>query len=610
MESIFLAVINMSLTASYIIPFVLLARLLLQKAPKIYSYSLWSVVLFRLLCPFSLESALSLLPEEAEPITRSTLIAQNPEISTGIPIIDQSINPILPTAPPSEIGNSVNPLQIWTFVAQMLWGFGAVLMLLVASVSLLRLKKKLRVSKEIDKGVFLADDITSPFVFGVISPKIYLPSTINEEEIPLILAHERFHLKRFDHVTRLLSFVALTLHWFNPLVWISYYLSEKDMETSCDEGVLREKSLGERGDYATALLKFTGRRTSLTPLAFSENDTKGRVKNIMKMKKYKMYSLVLPTILVFGLIFGFSTNQKEDFTIPRQIADLSVAEICYKIGNAVGVKGSDLKISAYEDFPLSLNENFEIEDNGLKRFYYFDDSQYKSRQLLLFHEKGEGDFFITDGYDWTEQGDSVYSFTYYFEALKYLPQDEILALSPIDVTGFSIYLDGDVFAYEPQEREIYYTENGMETLDSWLIPLVIQPYRGDGFGYSQDLIYAYYAPSGVAESNGDSTDGNVALKDDLDETEVNLSYYARRIDETYEIEEGTFTHNGKTYPYQVTATGLMEEGGWELVVYTSDPEISFSEIIMGGVGLSSSTYDYEYFQSRAVLISSLDAGNS
>ncbi|MFI3255078.1 MAG: M56 family metallopeptidase [Eubacteriales bacterium] len=310
MENVFLAVLNMSLTASYIIPFVLLARMLLQKVPKIYSYSLWSVVLFRLLCPFSLESAISLLPEEAEPITRSTLIAQNPEISTGIPIIDQSINPILPPAPPPETGNSVNPLQIWTFVAQMLWGFGIVLMLLVASVSLLLLKKKLRVSKELEKGVFLADDITSPFVFGVISPKIYLPSSINEEEIPLILAHERFHLKRFDHITRLLSFVALTLHWFNPLVWISYYLSEKDMETSCDEGVLREKSLGERGDYATALLKFTGRRTSLTPLAFSENDTKGRVKNIMKMKKTKLWVSGLACMLVVGLVVGFATNRE------------------------------------------------------------------------------------------------------------------------------------------------------------------------------------------------------------------------------------------------------------------------------------------------------------
>ncbi|MFI3254210.1 MAG: M56 family metallopeptidase [Eubacteriales bacterium] len=336
MENVFLAVLNMSLTASYIIPFVVLARLLLKKVPKIYSYSLWSVVLFRLLCPFSLESALSLLPEEADIQhfgTRSTLIAQNPEISTGIPTIDQSINPdfneILPTAPPPETGNSVNPLQIWTFVAQMLWGFGIVLMLLVASVSLLRLKKKLRVSKEVEKGVFFADDIRSPFVFGVISPKIYLPSTINEEEIPLILAHERFHLKRFDHVTRLLSFIALTLHWFNPLVWISYYLSEKDMETSCDEGVLREKSLGERGDYATALLKFTDRRSSLTPLAFSENDTKGRVKNIMKMKKTKLWVSGLACVLVVGLVVGFSTNSSKNLSEELQTYVVGDLELRY-----------------------------------------------------------------------------------------------------------------------------------------------------------------------------------------------------------------------------------------------------------------------------------------
>ncbi|MFI3253612.1 MAG: M56 family metallopeptidase [Eubacteriales bacterium] len=280
-------------------------------------YRLWShfftclcsVVLFRLLCPFSLESALSLLPKEEKPITTNSFITEKIEIQGEIPTNVQGVSPDLsenlPTVHSAEVENNHN----YTYVAQLLWIFGIIVMLLVTSVSLLRLKKKLRLSKEVDKGVFFADDIRSPFVFGVISPKIHLPSTINEEEIPLILAHERLHLKRFDHVTRLLSFVALTLHWFNPLAWISYYLSEKDMETSCDEGVLREKSLGERGDYATALLKFTGRRTRLTPLAFSENDTKGRVKNIIQMKKTKLWVSGLTGILMAVLIVGFATNK-------------------------------------------------------------------------------------------------------------------------------------------------------------------------------------------------------------------------------------------------------------------------------------------------------------
>ena len=225
LDNLFLQILNMSYTASIVILFVLAARLLLKKAPKIFSYALWSVVLFRLVCPFSFESLVSLLPGNPAPISDKILYAQTPQINTGITGIDNAVNASLPVP---ATGASVNPIQIWTFIGEILWLSGIAVLLVYSIVSLIRLQKRLKNAVHEKENVYLEEHLATPFVLGIIRPKIYLPAALSPEEKQYILLHEQIHIGRFDHVVRMLSFLVLCVHWFNPLVWVAFFLCGKD----------------------------------------------------------------------------------------------------------------------------------------------------------------------------------------------------------------------------------------------------------------------------------------------------------------------------------------------------------------------------------------------
>ncbi|MEG1726172.1 MAG: M56 family metallopeptidase, partial [Anaerovoracaceae bacterium] len=307
LEKLFVSILNMSLIGSYVIIFVLIARLLLKKAPKIFSYALWSIVLFRLICPFSFESTLSLMPMAKTPIPQDIIYSTLPQINTGINIIDNSINPILP-AP--NMGDSVNPLQIWIFIGTIIWVLGMLAMLIYSVISFAKLRKRLIGSVQMKDNIYLADHISSPFVMGIIKPKIYLPSSLSDSEKDFIIAHEMCHIKRFDHITRILGFASLTIHWFNPLVWASFILSGKDMELSCDEAVMKKMNVDIRAEYSQSLLRFaTGKKMfHATPLAFGEGDTKGRIKNVLNYKKPAFWVIVVSAIAIIAIGVGLMTN--------------------------------------------------------------------------------------------------------------------------------------------------------------------------------------------------------------------------------------------------------------------------------------------------------------
>ncbi|MEG0836177.1 MAG: M56 family metallopeptidase, partial [Christensenellaceae bacterium] len=307
LEKLFVSILNMSLIGSYVIIFVLIARLLLKKAPKIFSYALWSIVLFRLICPFSFESVLSLIPMAKTPIPQDIIYSTLPQINTGINIIDNSINPILP-AP--NLGDSVNPLQIWIFIGTIIWVLGMLAMLIYSVISFAKLRKRLIGSVQMKDNIYLADHISSPFVMGIIKPKIYLPSSLSDSEKDFIIAHEMCHTRRLDHITRILGFVALAIHWFNPLVWASFILSGKDMELSCDETVMKKMNVDIRIEYSQSLLRFaTGKKMfHATPLAFGEGDTKGRIKNVLNYKKPAFWVIVVSAIAIIAIGVGLMTN--------------------------------------------------------------------------------------------------------------------------------------------------------------------------------------------------------------------------------------------------------------------------------------------------------------
>ena len=249
-------VLNMSLTASVVIGCVLLARLLLRRAPKVFSYGLWAVVLFRLICPVSVTAHLSLLAlldapvQEAAPYTSVvTYVPPESPIWPGTPAAQISPGPgnagalsPSPGVPQAEEPRGGDPMVIVSLV----WLAGVTGMAAYSLVSLVRLRRRLVGAVPLEGNVYLADHIDSPFVLGIFRPRIYLPSSLPERERGYILLHEEHHIRRLDHVVKLLFFLALCLHWFNPLVWLSFLLLGRDMEMSCDEAVMKKLGAGIR----------------------------------------------------------------------------------------------------------------------------------------------------------------------------------------------------------------------------------------------------------------------------------------------------------------------------------------------------------------------------
>lgn len=308
LDTVFLKVLNMSYTASYVILAVLLVRLLLKKAPKSFSYALWSVVLFRLVCPWSFESAFSLLSiggrttEQFQPFPEQfvTLGTIRGHVETnGSGMIPSPVSPS-PKEPLFE--------NIFTLI----WLIGIAALMIYSVVMLLKLKKQLKGAVHDTENIYLSANLVTPFVMGVIRPKIYLSLSLSETEKRYILLHEQTHIRRFDHLIRLVGFLVLCVHWFNPLVWVAFFLSGRDMEMSCDETVIKKLGSDVKKEYSSSLLSLaTGRRIiGGTPLAFGEGDTKSRIKNVLNYKKPPFWIAVGAIVLCGVLIAGFVANPR------------------------------------------------------------------------------------------------------------------------------------------------------------------------------------------------------------------------------------------------------------------------------------------------------------
>lgn len=298
MSSIFLKVLSMSLTASYVAVAVIIARFFLKKAPKIFSYALWAVVLFRLLCPFSLESSVSLIPSNVGNIPENIVYSENPSIDTGVSAIDNAVNTAISNSIPLvNPADSVNPIDVIVEISSLIWIVGVMILLIYGLVSYIKLKNKLAVATLVNDNIFETDQIRTPFVMGIIKPKIFIPVNIPNDEYNYILKHEQTHIKRYDYLIKPFFFIALTIHWFNPLMWLSYFLMAKDMEMSCDESVMKNTHEDIRGKYSNSLLSLSVKQSGLlVPLAFGESNVKSRIKNILNYKKTPFWILVAVVI--------------------------------------------------------------------------------------------------------------------------------------------------------------------------------------------------------------------------------------------------------------------------------------------------------------------------
>ena len=309
MNELFLKIVNMSISASWLVLVVLILRFVLKKAPKWVNILLWGIVAIRQICPFSFESALSLIPS-AETFPEKVISGPSFDVQTGITPVDNRINDYLGdryfegVTVPANNGNNI--MTILTIV----WTIGILLLVAYTVISYWRLRRKVDTAVRYKDNIFQSENVKSPFVLGIIKPRIYLPFNMNGQDLEHVVAHEQAHIHRKDHWWKPFGFLLLTIHWFNPLVWLAYVLLCRDIELACDERVIKELGNEQRADYTQALVACSVNRRMIAacPLAFGEVGVKDRVKSVMNYKKPAFWGVVLAVIVCVFVAVCFLTN--------------------------------------------------------------------------------------------------------------------------------------------------------------------------------------------------------------------------------------------------------------------------------------------------------------
>lgn len=379
MTEIFLKIVNMSISASYIVLAVLILRLLLKKAPKWIAVVLWGIVAVRLVCPFSIESALSLIPS-SEVVSPAIMTDSTPKINTGISAINQAVNPVIGGSFTPDSTTSANPLRLWIPTFAIIWIIGMVALIVYTVISYAKVRRKIGTAVLLRDNIYQSENVNSPFVLGIIKPRIYLPFNMNGKDAEYVVAHETAHIRRKDHLWQPLGFLLLTLHWFNPLMWLGYVLLCRDIELACDEKVIKELDRDARADYSEALLNCSVNRRTIAacPLAFGEVGVKGRVKSVLSYKKPAFWIIVAAVVACVAVAVCFLTNPKDNSYDETDSNDSSFAwdfplENDYIYIQDLGCDVEDVKIAfekaRFEDGELVFdirwtNESAETIDIG------------------------------------------------------------------------------------------------------------------------------------------------------------------------------------------------------------------------------------------------------
>ena len=411
MSAVFLKVLNMSMTASWLILAVVLTRLILKKAPKWIPCLLWGLVAIRLICPFSFESVLSLIPS-SETIPANIALQPEPAINSGITIVNEAVNPVVAESFTPAPTDSANPLQIVIPVAAIIWIAGIVIMLGYALISYLKLKKSLSVCVPAGERILACDEVKAPFILGVFRPVIYVPSSMSGKTLAHVIRHEKAHLQRHDHWWKPLGFLLLSVYWFNPLCWIAYILLCRDIEMACDEKVIRDMDKDDMAAYSQALLdcSFPRKRIAACPLAFGEVGVKERVKGVLNYKKPAFWILVVAVAACVVTGVCFLTNPAgteltkwgtDEADMNKALIDVQSFSVQY-LNNEVACNDSDMNrfiatmskikvdrrpvsksrdegrskvftITINEQLKLNFNERFDEiwVDNGVKPSYTY-----------------------------------------------------------------------------------------------------------------------------------------------------------------------------------------------------------------------------------------------
>ena len=350
MAAIFLKLLNLSISASWLVLAVLVLRLVSKRSPKWMNVLLWGIVALRLVLPFSIESALSLIPS-AETVSPAVVqFDPAPTITSGVNIIDNAVNPSLSESFAAAPLASVNPLYVWTYLAGWVWLIGLGAMLLYALVSYLRLRRRVSVSLCVRENIYLCDAISSPFILGVVKPRIYLPSGLDEVQRQNVLAHEQAHLARRDHWWKPLGFALLAVYWFNPVLWLAYTLLCRDIELACDERVIRTMDESAVKTYSTVLLACSMPRKAVItcPLAFGEVGVKERVRNALHYKKPAFWVVAASVAVCVVVAVCFLTDPPTD-TDAAGLVGFHREQVTYAdVTDASGAQPSSVQLTAEE----------------------------------------------------------------------------------------------------------------------------------------------------------------------------------------------------------------------------------------------------------------------
>lgn len=406
MENVFLKLLNMSITASWLVLAVVVLRLILKKAPKWINIILWALVGFRLICPFSFESVLSLIPS-TETIPDNVMQGPSFDVNTGINFVDNTVNDYLGShyfegvTVPTDTGITIiNILSIF-------WLSGIIGMLLYAFISFSLLHKKVREGVMLKDNIWLCDRIDTPFILGLFSPRIFLPSSINEADMEYVLAHEKAHLKRNDHWWKPIGFLLLTVYWFNPVMWLAYILLCRDIELACDEKVIKEMGIGIKKPYSEALINCSVPRKSITacPLAFGETGVKGRIKSVLNYKKPAFWVILIAVVSCIIVAVFFLTNPVSSNGIVERIVNENGYTITNqeKIEVTLSIPKTSLPESIYSE------KGYEFENNEVVA-YKDDVTTIFLKQVRFSNEGNKNLYFCFDfSYDTPKDGGKLLS---------------------------------------------------------------------------------------------------------------------------------------------------------------------------------------------------------
>ena len=621
LSEIFLKIINMSISASWLVLAVVLLRLVLKKAPKWISVLFWGFVAIRLICPFSIESVLSLIPS-AETVSPDIMMDWTPEISTGIGSVDTVINPIITQTFAPNPATSANPLQILIPVAGMAWFAGIAIMLIYTAISYFLLRRKVATAVLLRKNIYQSENVDSPFVLGIIKPKVYLPFRMDGQNLEHVIAHEESHIQRKDHWWKPFGFVLLALHWFNPLMWLAYVLLCRDIELACDEKVIKEMDNENRANYTQALVACSVNRRSIAacPLAFGEVGVKERVKSVMNYKKPTFWIIVAAVITCIAVAVCFLTNplnrvslsklKSDEINMPGVLDEITGMIVTYEgisvacpdqadvnrflvTMEKIDVSRDPISLNRSEDrakdFTIMINANTELHFNKSFTEFWVDNHVKPSLTHRITNPETAKELLLDFNFTKSSVGGVDGPIT-----ITNIPSDSAqFAAAVLEVHDTYLLVKPDGVAAENMTDKI---EIPLKDRESWPIPQV-----GDAVLVVYDGNIQETYPARITKvyrveiMNFDSGP--------IETVYGNFKTYYKNTDGTWQV-------GGRNYKYRLVIRGRMPNAVADSTfVYLSNIEnISFNRAWLAA-GLSSNTEDY-FSLDEAVLVEFTTDGSS